>query len=200
MSVIEELEAIVVPGGGPGRLERDGALRGTGFHRFQHIFRRQLQLLGDFIYRRLATEFRLQPLRGNIGDCDRDAVVIRVHPKGPACHTGARSCFFEEVEGFRPHSASSIGAVLGELERVIRDRKLRRPEGSYTARLFERGRNRILQKVGEEATETVVAAMSGDRSETIKEASDLLFHLLVALVELDIPLEDVAAELESRRK
>lgn len=135
-----------------------------------------------------------------MADCDRDAVVIRVHPKGPACHTGARSCFFEEVEGFRPHSASSIGAVLGELERVIRDRKLRRPEGSYTARLFERGRNRILQKVGEEATETVVAAMSGDRSETIKEASDLLFHLLVALVELDIPLEDVAAELESRRK
>ena len=135
-----------------------------------------------------------------MADCDRDAVVIRVHPKGPACHTGARSCFFEEVEGFRPHSASSIGAVLGELERVIRDRKLRRPEGSYTASLFERGRNRILQKVGEEATETVVAAMSGDRSETIKEASDLLFHLLVALVELDIPLEDVAAELESRRK
>ena len=135
-----------------------------------------------------------------MADCDRDAVVIRVHPKGPACHTGARSCFFEEVEGFRPHSASSIGAVLGELERVIRDRKLRRPEGSYTARLFERGRNRILQKVGEEATETVVAAMSGDRSETIKEASDLLFHLLVALVELDIPLEDVATELQSRRK
>ena len=73
-------------------------------------------------------------------------------------------------------------------------------EGSYTARLFERGRNRILQKVGEEATETVVAAMSGDREETIKEASDLLFHLLVALVELDIPLEDVATELQSRRK
>jgi len=135
-----------------------------------------------------------------MADCDRDAVVIRVHPKGPACHTGARSCFFEEVEGFRPHSGPSIGAVLGELERVIRDRKLRRPEGSYTARLFERGRNRILQKVGEEATETVVAAMSGDRSETIKEASDLLFHLLVALVELDIPLAEVAAELESRRK
>lgn len=135
-----------------------------------------------------------------MADCDRDAVVIRVHPKGPACHTGAQSCFFEEVEGFPPHKGGSIGAVLGELELVIRDRKLRRPQGSYTARLFERGLKRILQKVGEEATETVVAGMSGDRAETIKEASDLLFHLMVAFGELDIRLEEVAAELQSRRK
>ncbi len=135
-----------------------------------------------------------------MADCDQDALVVRVDPRGPACHTGARSCFFEEVEGFDPAQGRSLGAVLGELERLISSRKLERPEGSYTARLFDKGIKRILQKVGEEATETVVAGMGGDREETIREASDLLFHLLVALRELNITLDDVAAELQSRRK
>lgn len=133
-------------------------------------------------------------------DCDLDALVVRVDPKGPACHTGARSCFFEEVEGFAAHQERSVGAILGELERLIAERKVQKPEGSYTAKLFDQGLKRILQKVGEEATETVVAGMSGDREETIREVSDLLFHLLVALREMDISLEDVAAELQSRRK
>jgi phosphoribosyl-ATP pyrophosphohydrolase/phosphoribosyl-AMP cyclohydrolase len=143
-------------------------------------------------------------------DCDLDAVVIRVRPRGPACHTGARSCFFEGIEGFAAPAAEGgaaaaeqagpAGAVLAELERVIRARKHERPEGSYTARLFEKGRARILQKVGEEATETVIAGMSGDRDAAVKESADLLFHLLVALTELDIPLDDVAAELRARRK
>ncbi len=133
-------------------------------------------------------------------DCDCDAVVIRVNPRGPACHTGARSCFFEEVEGFAPNKGGGIGMILGELEQLIRERKLQRPEGSYTTELFNGGRKRILQKVGEEATETVLAGMSGDRQETIKEASDLLYHLLVAFREMDISLEEIAAELRSRRK
>ena len=135
-----------------------------------------------------------------MGDCDQDAVVIRVHPKGPACHTGERSCFFEELAGFHPHRGGSFGAILGELELLIRDRKLQRPEGSYTTRLFERGLKRILQKVGEEATETVVAGLSGEREEMIRETSDLLFHILVALGEMNITLDEVAAELQSRRK
>lgn len=135
-----------------------------------------------------------------MADCDFDSVVIRVNPQGPACHTGARSCFFEEVEGFAPAAGGGIGFILGELEQLIRGRKLLRPEGSYTTALFDSGRKRILQKVGEEATETVVAGMSGDREETIKEASDLIYHLLVALREMDISLEEVAAELRSRRK
>jgi len=133
-------------------------------------------------------------------DCDQDAVVIRVRPRGPACHTGARSCFFEAIEGFEPPSGESIGAVLAELEAIIAARKRERPEGSYTTRLFERGRGRILQKIGEEATETVIAGMSGNRAETVKESADLLFHLLVALAEFEIPLDEVAAELRVRRK
>ena len=135
-----------------------------------------------------------------MADCDCDSIVIRVHPQGPACHTGARSCFFEEVEGFEPSSGGGIGLILGELEGLIRERKLRRPEGSYTSKLFNSGPKRIFQKVGEEATETVIAAMSGDHQETIKEASDLIYHLLVALRQMDISLDDIAAELQSRRK
>jgi phosphoribosyl-ATP pyrophosphohydrolase/phosphoribosyl-AMP cyclohydrolase len=133
-------------------------------------------------------------------DCDQDAVVVGVLPQGPACHTGARSCFFEEIEGLPAARGRNLGAVLGELERLIAERKVLKPEGSYTAKLFEKGLKRMLQKVGEEATEAVVAGMSGDREETIREVSDLLFHLLVALREMNIPLDDVAAELQARRK
>ncbi len=133
-------------------------------------------------------------------DCDRDALVLRVRPHGPACHTGARSCFFEEVEGFNPDSGDSIASILGELERLLENRKVHRPEGSYTAKLFERGLKRMLQKVGEEAAETVIAGMGGDREEMIRESSDLLFHLMVALREMGIPLADIARELRARRK
>ena len=90
--------------------------------------------------------------------------------------------------------------VLGELEQVIRQRQADRPEGSCTARLFERGRKRILQKVGEEAVEMLVAGMSEEREEMICEASDLIFHLLVALRDAGITLSEVAAELQARRK
>ncbi len=133
-------------------------------------------------------------------DCDHDAVVIRVRPLGPACHTGARSCFFEEVEGFPRDGEDDIGRILGELERLIALRKAQHPEGSYTAGLFEKGPKRIFQKVGEEAVETVLAGMSGDGSEMIRETSDLLYHLLVALREMEIPLSAIAAELRSRRR
>jgi len=133
-------------------------------------------------------------------DCDKDALVIRVRPKGPACHTGARSCFFRELEGFSRPSDSNIGSVLAELEQLIAARKTQRPQGSYTTSLFDRGLKRILQKVGEEAVETVVAGMSGDRQETIREGADLLYHLLVAFSEMNISLDDLAGELQSRRK
>lgn len=133
-------------------------------------------------------------------DCDLDAVVMKVEPQGPACHTGARSCFFEPVQGFGADSGDSIGVILGELERVIARRKAERPEGSYTTELFERGPNRIFQKVGEEAVETVVAGVSGDREELIRESSDLLYHLLVGLAQAGVSLTEVACELRSRRK
>jgi len=146
------------------------------------------------------TSGNFQDVASLAADCDRDALVLRVRPRGPACHTGARSCFFEEVDGFALGAEDGIGTILGTLERLLESRKAVRPEGSYTAKLFERGRKRILQKVGEEAAETVIAGMGGDREEMVRESSDLLFHLLVALREMDIPLSDIARELHARRR
>ncbi len=146
------------------------------------------------------TSGNYQDVASLAADCDRDALVLRVVPQGPACHTGARSCFFESVEGFPVSTDEGIGFILGELERLLASRKAERPEGSYTAKLFDRGLKRILQKVGEEAAETVIAGMGGDRDEMVRETSDLVFHLLVALREMDIPLSAVARELKSRRK
>ncbi len=146
------------------------------------------------------TSGNFQDVESLAADCDRDALVLRVRPRGPACHTGSRTCFFEEVEGFPPGAGDNLSLILGELERLLENRKTRRPEGSYTAKLFDRGRKRILQKVGEEAAETVIAGMGGDREEMIRESSDLLFHLLIALREMDIPLSEIARELRARRK
>jgi phosphoribosyl-ATP pyrophosphohydrolase/phosphoribosyl-AMP cyclohydrolase len=146
------------------------------------------------------TSGHFQKVVSLMADCDRDAIVVRVKAIGPACHTGARSCFFEAVEGFSEDNGQSIGVILAELEKLVAGRKADRPESSYTVKLFDGGLKRILQKVGEEATETVIAGLSGDRQETVREASDLLFHLLVAFRELGISLEDIAAELQSRRK
>ena len=133
-------------------------------------------------------------------DCDGDAIVIRVKPAGPACHTGARSCFFEGVEGFPQGSEQNLGAVLGDLEQLIASRKKHLPEDSHTTRLFQGGAKRIFQKVGEEAVETVIAGVTGDRAEMIRETSDLVYHLLVALREMNISLEEVAGELDARRR
>jgi phosphoribosyl-ATP pyrophosphohydrolase/phosphoribosyl-AMP cyclohydrolase len=135
-----------------------------------------------------------------MADCDRDALVIRVYPRGPACHTGARSCFFEAVEGFSQDKGDSVGAVLAELEGVVAQRKRELPEGSYTTKLFQKGRKRIFQKLGEEAVETVIAGLGGDREELVRESSDLLYHLIVALHESGVSLADVAFELRTRRK
>jgi phosphoribosyl-ATP pyrophosphohydrolase/phosphoribosyl-AMP cyclohydrolase len=135
-----------------------------------------------------------------MADCDLDAVVIRVDPRGPACHTGARSCFFEAVEGFSPDKRDSVGGTLTELERIVAQRKAELPEGSYTTKLFQKGRKRIFQKLGEEAVETVIAGLDGDREELVRESSDLLYHLIVALQESGVSLADVASELRSRRK
>jgi phosphoribosyl-ATP pyrophosphohydrolase/phosphoribosyl-AMP cyclohydrolase len=146
------------------------------------------------------TSGNTQKVASLMADCDKDAVVIRVLPQGPACHTGARACFFVAVDGFACDEGGSIGIVLGELERVIASRRSRDPEESYTARLLDKGLPRILQKVGEESAEVIVAAMSGDRRETTREASDLLYHLMVALQAMGISLDEVAAELRTRRR
>jgi phosphoribosyl-AMP cyclohydrolase / phosphoribosyl-ATP pyrophosphohydrolase len=123
-------------------------------------------------------------------DCDDDTVLVEVEPKGPACHTGAYSCF-----GTEP----GIEGILADLYTLIEQRKELRPEGSYTTYLFNSGLDKILKKVGEEATETVVAAKNPDAGRLTSETADLVYHLLVLLVERGVELEDVIRELKNRR-
>jgi phosphoribosyl-ATP pyrophosphohydrolase/phosphoribosyl-AMP cyclohydrolase len=135
-------------------------------------------------------------------DCDNDAVVVLVEPAGPACHTGQQSCFFNSVEGFEPTvnktMPSDLGSVIQDLYSVIESRKLERPEGSYTTYLFEKGLDKILKKVGEESAETIIAAKNADAEPLISETSDLIYHLLVMLVERGITLDQIGSELNRR--
>jgi phosphoribosyl-AMP cyclohydrolase / phosphoribosyl-ATP pyrophosphohydrolase len=123
-------------------------------------------------------------------DCDNDAVLVEVEPLGPACHTGAYSCFGVEPE---------LEGVLRELYSVIEQRKEKRPDGSYTTYLFNSGLDKILKKVGEEATETIVAAKNSDSQRLVSETGDLLYHLLVLLVERGVTLDEITRELKERR-
>ncbi|WP_312117673.1 bifunctional phosphoribosyl-AMP cyclohydrolase/phosphoribosyl-ATP diphosphatase HisIE [Brevibacillus reuszeri] len=137
-------------------------------------------------------------------DCDGDALVVQVVPNGPACHTGAYSCFSNELPGADAKEKqgdyqSDRFAILGELEQLIAARELERPEGSYTTYLFEKGVDKILKKVGEEAAEVIIAAKNRSAEELRYEASDLIFHLLVLLREQKLPLDAVLAELQGRR-
>ncbi len=127
-------------------------------------------------------------------DCDKDALVVLVEPQGPACHTGEKSCFFNEVfENSELHDFS-----LSKLVELIKDRKINKTEGSYTTYLFEKGIDKILKKVGEECTEVIIASKSNDKKETIYEIADLCYHTLVLMIEQGITLEDIHKELASR--
>jgi phosphoribosyl-AMP cyclohydrolase / phosphoribosyl-ATP pyrophosphohydrolase len=127
-------------------------------------------------------------------DCDNDAIIVLVEPAGPACHTGARSCF--DVEPHEEHP----GGLLHELYELIQSRERDRPAGSYTAYLFDKGLDKILKKVGEESAETIIAAKNDDRQLLVGEVADLIYHLLVMLVAREVNLDDVRAELAQRRK
>ena len=123
-------------------------------------------------------------------DCDQDTLLIKAQPKGPTCHTGSRSCFNTEYGS----------NFVFELEHIINDRYQHPVEKSYVNRLHKKGLNKIAQKVGEEAVETVIAALAETEQDFINETSDLLFHLLVLLREKDIPLATIAKNLEERHK
>jgi len=132
-------------------------------------------------------------------DCDGDALLYRVEPRGPACHTGEMSCFFTALagEGVAEIGApESFGAVIEKLAGTIGRRHRDMPEGSYTAQLLGRGTPRVAQKVGEEAVEVVVAALRGER--LAEEAADLVYHLLVLLEERGVGIEEVARILHDR--
>ena len=124
-------------------------------------------------------------------DCDNDTLLVRVNPVGPTCHTGTDTCWGEENE-------SNPLLFLSELQSFIDKRKQEMPEGSYTTSLFNKGINKIAQKVGEEALETVIEATNGTTEHLVYEASDLLYHLIVMLTEKGLRIEDVAEELHRR--
>ena len=125
-------------------------------------------------------------------DCDRDTLLIKVRPVGPVCHTGSDTCFDEKnVEDIM---------FLKYLQDFIDRRKQEMPEGSYTTSLFNKGINRMAQKVGEEAVETVIEATNGTDDRLIYEASDLIYHLIVLLTSKGYRIEDLARELQSRHK
>lgn len=125
-------------------------------------------------------------------DCDQDALVAKVKKDGPACHTGAESCFNEVLYG------EDTQATIDALYELIKGRKEIPQEGSYTSYLFEKGIEKILKKVGEESTEVVIGAMKEDYNETVFEISDLVYHILVLMVEMGIDLSQVRQELENR--
>ncbi|MFP7297294.1 bifunctional phosphoribosyl-AMP cyclohydrolase/phosphoribosyl-ATP diphosphatase HisIE [Neobacillus niacini] len=133
-------------------------------------------------------------------DCDQDAVLVLVEPKGPACHTGAVSCFTEGVVSERAASGLGDYQILQTLEKLIIEREKERPEGAYTTYLFEKGVDKILKKVGEEAAEVIIAAKNRDKEELKWEAADLLYHLQVLLVEQGLPFKEVLKTLEERHK
>ena len=127
-------------------------------------------------------------------DCDADALVVEVVKSGPACHTGAESCFFNEVY-VSPELKQFSWQGLYEL---IKGRKDTPTAGSYTTYLFEKGKEKILKKVGEECTEVIIAGEKEDKAETVYEISDLAYHVLVLMVSAGITVEDVTRELEKR--
>ena len=142
----------------------------------------------------------VQKVRAIRYDCDGDTLLLQVEQTGPACHTGAYTCFHHTLSELIEGEASSKGsAVLQEVYNVILDRMANPVEGSYTNYLLDKGVEKIAKKVGEEATETVIAAIKGNQDEVRYEASDLLYHLLVLLAQQGVTPEEVWTELASRR-
>ena len=127
-------------------------------------------------------------------DCDLDALVVEVIKKGPACHTGSESCFFNPVY----QSESQQDFSMDALYELLKGRKTNPKEGSYTTYLYQKGIDKILKKVGEECTEVIVAGKGGDKAETIFEIADLAYHVMVLMVEMGIEPKDIFAQLASR--
>ena len=147
------------------------------------------------LWRKGETSGNVQHIEKIVADCDRDALAVYVRKEGPACHTGAESCFFETVfENDELPPAFSYEGLMA----LIAGRKTDKKEGSYTSYLFDKGMDKILKKVGEESTEVIVAAKNDDKKETVYEIADLAYHVMVLMAEMGISVGDVTAELASR--
>lgn len=152
------------------------------------------------LWRKGETSGHVQRVRGVRLDCDGDALLITVEQAGgAACHTGRRSCFFQALEDGAPRAAEGLPAgALDSLARRLEERKSADPDASWTARLYAGGLDAILKKVGEEATETVLAAKDGEPSRIVEETADLWFHTMVMLANLGLGPEDVLETLDRR--
>ena len=146
------------------------------------------------LWRKGATSGNVQEIVSITADCDADTLLVEVKKAGPACHTGAESCFFQPVyEG-----EQTPGFQYGDLFEMLRGRKIQPKEGSYTTYLFEKGVDKILKKIGEETTEVIISAKDGDKSNTIYEIGDLMYHVMVLMLEQGIELDDIRREMASR--
>ena len=146
------------------------------------------------LWRKGETSGNAQHIIDITADCDYDALVIRVNKDGPACHTGAESCFHNPLWESEENHAFTMDGLM----EMLQGRKNSPKEGSYTSYLFEKGLDKILKKVGEESTEVIIAGKAEDKKETIYEIADLTYHVLVLMLELGVSLEDVRKELASR--
>ncbi|MBD5101698.1 MAG: bifunctional phosphoribosyl-AMP cyclohydrolase/phosphoribosyl-ATP diphosphatase HisIE [Subdoligranulum sp.] len=146
------------------------------------------------LWRKGETSGNVQHVVSVTADCDGDALVVEVIKEGPACHLGTDSCFTNLL--FEDETVQRF--TLQALYELLQQRNAERPEGSYTTYLFQKGREKILKKVGEECTEVIIGAMKNSREETIYEISDLCYHVLVLMVEMGLTPADVRAELASR--
>jgi len=146
------------------------------------------------LWRKGETSGNVQYIVDITADCDRDALVVAVNKTGPACHTGADSCFNEKVYVGDQSQPFSVEGLYG----LLQGRKEQLPEGSYTTYLFQKGIDKILKKVGEECTEVIIAGKADDKAETVYEIADLMYHVMVLMVEMGISVEDIMTELAGR--
>ncbi|MFU8792632.1 MAG: bifunctional phosphoribosyl-AMP cyclohydrolase/phosphoribosyl-ATP diphosphatase HisIE [Acholeplasmataceae bacterium] len=144
------------------------------------------------------TSGHTQEVKGLFYDCDQDALLLKVVQQGVACHTGNPSCFYRNV--FDETKAQSDANTLDALYDIIKERKENPVEGSYTTYLFTKGIDKILKKVGEETSEIIIGAKNNSKEETVYEISDLVYHMLVLMVNQGIEVTDIKKELEKRRK
>lgn len=159
----------------------------NGLSCFWSRSRQELWLKGE-------TSGNYQHVRSITSDCDDDALLVKVHPDGPACHTGSVSCFTHGILEDGEEEEFSLSSLM----ELIAGRKTDKKEGSYTTYLFEKGLDKILKKVGEESTEVIIAGKAGDKRETVYEIADLTYHVMVLMIEMGISLDDINAELASR--
>lgn len=146
------------------------------------------------LWRKGETSGNYQHVVSITADCDKDALVVKVEKDGPACHTGAESCFYQPLYIDEERHEFSLRGLYALLE----GRKAEMPQGSYTTYLFEKGLDKILKKVGEECTEVIIAGHAQDKKETVYEIADLAYHVMVLMIEMGISLEDIHYELGGR--